>query len=165
MKKLLLILFLFLAPLAYSQKFTNADIVGKYNITKIYVDDTLVVDYSSEMAFTAIYLKQLAEFKRKNPTDMSVDSLSTIADAKDAFLRGKQLVIAFEGSGYVIMSNPMGGGDTTATWKFDADMQRIEFTESVEHGQYITPQWVGKKPGMTIIGNNDPRNRVMLVKE
>jgi hypothetical protein len=165
MKRLITIILILIAQQANSQKFTNADIAGKYNIVKIYVDDTLVVDYSSETAFTAIYLKQLAEFKRKNPTDMSVDSLSTIADAKDAFLRGKQLEIAFEGSGHVVMSNPMGGGDTTATWKFDADMQRIEFTESVEHGQYITPQWVGKKPGMTIIGNNDPRNRVMLVKE
>lgn len=165
MKKLISIILMLLAQQAYSQKLTNADIVGKYNITKIYVDDTLMVDYSSEKAFTAIYLKQLAEFKRKNPTDTSVDSLSTIADAKDAFLRGKQLVIAFEASGHVVMSNPMGGGDTTATWKFDADMQRVTFLENIHHGQFIIPKLENNKTTMVIIGNNDPRNRVMLVKE
>jgi hypothetical protein len=165
MKKLLPIVFLFLATTAYSQKFTQADVAGKYLIKQIYVDDTIMVDYTSEKAFTDLYIKQMYDYMHKNPGKAPIDTAGTHADAKSAYIKGGQLTISFENSGYVLMSNPMGGADTTASWTFDADKQRITFLENSYNGQFIVPQWVGKTLHMTILGNNDPRNRVMIVKE
>jgi hypothetical protein len=162
MKRLIPVILMLVAQQAYSQKFTQADIVGKYTIVKIAVDDTLIVDYSSEKAFTDLYMQQMNGYLAKNP---GIDTTGASADAKASFLKGSVLTITFDKGGDVIMANPMGTADTTAKWTFDKDKQQIGFVEPSGLAQTIVPQWQGKKPFLTIIGNNDPRNRVIIVKE
>lgn len=165
MKALYTIIALLCAISLQAQKFTKADIAGTYHIYKMYGNDTLLVDLSSERANTTMFLSKMDDIKKHAPAGFEVDTAYVVKSANDTWSYNQFMDFDFEEGGTFTIRIPDMPNDTVGTWRFDEAAQHIVYNEKGAPEQIIVPQRVNGKVYFIIKPFGINANRMEMIKE